>query len=162
MTKQKKSKGSYWPWLLVGLLVASAGANIGMVITAVRDPSFAVEKDYYKKALKWDNQMAQQKQNRKLGWKIKLLATQHPKSKRAVVLQATLVNRSKQPIRGASLASLSFANARAGMRNQVVFAEKKPGVYQAVMPRLYKGLWIFRMTAKQDKHQFTQTIRLDL
>ena len=53
------TKGWYWPVVIVSLLVGGAAANIGFMIVANRDPTFAVEPDYYRKAVDWDRTMAQ-------------------------------------------------------------------------------------------------------
>ena len=63
------AKGWYWPVAIVGLLVGGAAANIGFMIVANRDATFAVEPDYYRKAVDWDRAMAQEARNVELGWR---------------------------------------------------------------------------------------------
>ena len=41
----------FWPAMIVGLLLLAVGANVGLMIVASSDPSFAVEEDYYDKAV---------------------------------------------------------------------------------------------------------------
>ena len=43
-----------WPLLLALVLVGQAGGVIAMVVVSGRDASFAIEPDYYEKALAWD------------------------------------------------------------------------------------------------------------
>ena len=62
------AKGWFWPAVIVGLLLSGAAANIGFMIVANRDQSFAVEPDYYRKAVDWDRRMAQETRNAELGW----------------------------------------------------------------------------------------------
>jgi len=62
-----RSRGWYWPVGLAALLVVSAGANIALIVITSRDASFAVEPNYYAKALAWDETMAQQARNEALG-----------------------------------------------------------------------------------------------
>ena len=64
------AKGWYWPVAIVGLLVGGAAANIGLMIVANRDATFAVEPDYYRKAVDWDRTMAQEARNVELGWRV--------------------------------------------------------------------------------------------
>ena len=64
------AKGWYWPVAIVGLLVSGAAANIGFMIVANRDATFAVEPDYYRKAVDWDHTMAQEARNAELGWRV--------------------------------------------------------------------------------------------
>ena len=51
--------------MIVALLVGGAGANVGLMLVATSDASFAVEPDYYQKALAWDETMAQAARNRR-------------------------------------------------------------------------------------------------
>ena len=64
------AKGRYWPVAIVGLLVSGAAANIGFMVVASRDATFAVEPDYYRKAVDWDRAMAQEARNVELGWRV--------------------------------------------------------------------------------------------
>ena len=52
-------RGWGWPVFLVGLLVAGVGVNLVLLVAATGDPSFAVERDYYRKGMEWDRTLAQ-------------------------------------------------------------------------------------------------------
>jgi len=65
-------KGWYWPFFLVGLQASGVGANLYFMSRAISDPSFAVEPDYYAKAIAWDAHQAQARDNAELGWELKL------------------------------------------------------------------------------------------
>ena len=67
-------KGWLWPVLVVGLLLVSVTANLVILFVATNDPSFAVEKDYYTKAVNWDEKRAQDARNLALGWNVDLAA----------------------------------------------------------------------------------------
>src|SRR5664279_5249071 len=63
-----KTKGWYWPWLIAALLVATVAGQGVMLYAAASDPTFAVEPDYYKKAVDFDDVIAQEAANQRLGW----------------------------------------------------------------------------------------------
>lgn len=64
------SRARWWPFFIIVLLVGGAGANVALMVIATRDPSFAVEPDYYQKALRWDEAMTQESHNAALGWSV--------------------------------------------------------------------------------------------
>ena len=60
----------------VGLILALLGGQIVlmgvMTLLATSDASFAVEPDYYQKALHWDATVAQRRENARLAWSAKI------------------------------------------------------------------------------------------
>src|SRR5512136_3054494 len=106
-------RGWYWPFLLVGLLAAGVGANVYFLARAVGDPSFAVEPDYYAKAVAWDAHQAQARENADLGWSVTIdVAPADLATGRARVV-AKLVDRDGRAVPGASVGLEAFHNARA-------------------------------------------------
>ena len=93
----------YWPVGLVALLAASAGANIALVIITSRDTSFAVEPNYYAKALAWDQTMAQQARNDALGWALSLRIDPGD-ARGGKTVTVHLADRAGAPIEGAQVA----------------------------------------------------------
>ena len=47
-------RGGWWPIAITGVLAATVAANIWVAKIASDDPSFAIEQDYYRKAITWD------------------------------------------------------------------------------------------------------------
>src|SRR5262245_58187076 len=99
MARARRS-GAYWPVLVVVLLSGGAAANIGMMLLATRDTSFAVEPDYYRKALEWNETMAQAAKNAALGWSVAVQLERTPESG-AVKLIARVRDRAGQDVAGA-------------------------------------------------------------
>ena len=70
MTSAPSTKpGRRWPWILAGALTVQAAGIITMVTIASSDPSFAVEPDYYQRAVAWDSYAAQREASRALAWR---------------------------------------------------------------------------------------------
>jgi nitrogen fixation protein FixH len=155
------SKGWYWPLVIVGLLVGSAGANIAFMLIATGDPTFAVEPDYYRKAIDWDTTMAQEARNAELGWSVSAQLERAARSGQGRLV-ARVTDRAGAPVAGARVVVDAFPSARAG---EVVAAALEPegdGVYAAGMPLGRPGLWELRVRVTRGEQVFTRIISQDL
>lgn len=161
--QRQRAKGSwkrhYWA-LPVGLLVALTGGELFMVYTAVEDPGFAVEKDYYKKAVRWDSHMDQVAENQRLGWK--LAVETRPAKAGRVELVVRIHDARGRPVRGANVRVESFFNARAGNILTADLRDAGDGSYQSALPISHRGLWEFRFTATHRGARFTDVVRRDV
>ena len=63
-------RGTWWPIGITGVLAVTVAANIWVAKIASEDPSFAIEQDYYQKAIAWDSTLAQANRNTQLGWRL--------------------------------------------------------------------------------------------
>jgi nitrogen fixation protein FixH len=155
-----KGRGWYWPVGLVALLAASAGANIALVVITSRDTSFAVEPNYYAKALAWDQTMAQQARNEALGWSLGLRVDPTDARGRKIVT-VNLADRAGVPIEGAQVAVEAFHNARASRIFSAALAPLGQG-YAAAMPLDRPGLWEFRLRVTRGPEVFVATLTRDV
>ncbi len=159
-TTENPGTSSRW-WLLpVGLLVSLVAGELWMVYTAVDDPGFAVEHDYYRKAVQWDATEEQQAQNQRLGWRIALRTAAAPD--RRVRVHVALRDEHGKPLRGASVKVETFFNARASDILHAQLTEESDGSYVAALPIQQRGLWEFRFTATQGGVRFTDVVRQDV
>jgi nitrogen fixation protein FixH len=145
---------------LVALLAASAGANIALVIITSRDTSFAVEPNYYAKALAWDQTMAQQSRNDALGWSLGLRIDPGD-ARGGKTVTVHLADRAGAPIAGAQVAVEAFHNARASRILSAALSPAGPE-YAAVMPLDRPGLWEFRLRVTRGREVFVATLTHDL
>ena len=99
-------RGLGWPIAVIAILGATVGANIWVAVIASDDPSFAVEHDYYKKAVQWDSTMAQARENARLGWRIE--PRLEPIGGHGSTLSVTLTDESGAPIRDAKIDVRAF------------------------------------------------------
>lgn len=152
-------KRHYWA-LPVGLLVAMTAGEIYMVTIAVEDPGFAVEKDYYKKAVHWDSHMAQSAENQRLGWKLALET--RPAKGGHVRLLVHIKDGRGHPVRGANVRVETFFNARASHILTADLSDAGDGSYQSALPMRQRGLWEFRFTATHGGARFTDVVRRDV
>ena len=105
-------RGMWWPIGLAGVLAATVAANIWVAAIANDDPSFAIEPDYYRKAVAWDTTLAQARHNALLGWRL-TPAMSAIASDGSSLLSARLTDSTGSEISGAVIRVSALAVARA-------------------------------------------------
>jgi nitrogen fixation protein FixH len=154
-------RARWWPFFVIALLVGGAGANVALMVIATRDPSFAVEPDYYQKALRWDDAMAQERENAALGWSVEAGVDSATRSgSTRIVLRVS--DRDGAPVEDATVRVTAFHNARASQIVAATLAPTRGGRYSAPLPLDRPGLWELRVRVEQGDRIFTQTIARDV
>ena len=151
--------GRFWSLVPVGLIVAMLGGLGTMTYLATDDPSFAVEKDYYKKAVAWDDTRAQAEANARLGWKIELATQPHGADLQVV---AKVTDAQGVPIRGASVDLEAFANARASRVHTTTLVPAADASYRGDVALTQPGLWEFRFKVESGGQRFTGVVRQEV
>ena len=152
-------RGLFWAFVPVALLLASLVGVGTMCSIATRDPGFALEKNYYERAVRWDSEQAQWAENARLGYQLAVTSTTAPGG---VELVARILDRQGLPLRGQSVRAEAFANARSGERQNLVLEERPDGTYAARLEKPRPGLWELRVRAERDGERFTTTVRIEL
>lgn len=150
-------------WLLgpslVALITITSLTGAGLLIYhAHADPSFAVEADYYNKAVHWDAEAAQERRNAELGWVVEvetLPGDQGAPSR----LRLTLEDAEGRAISDARVSVEAFHNARAADRRTLTLSSDSAGAYGAVAAFEREGLWEFRVTAHRGDEVFTAVLQ---
>ncbi len=156
MADERRRKGHFWPFLIVGLLALAIGANVAMVVLATSDPTFAVEPDYYQKALAWDGTMAQENANQALGWRLEAGCGSGPNASWVV---AALRGRDGELLPGATVAVEAFQGANSGRRVAGPLAARDDRRYEGTLDRLEPGMWELRFTITRGAETYTHTLR---
>ncbi len=144
-----------WPAAIVGALAVHGVAWLAVVYLATSNPSYAVEEDYYSKALAWDAGRAQDRVNTSLGWRVEIAVEPVSAPGRQPEVVATLVDRDGLAVESAAVSLEAFHNARAA---DVLHADLLPeggGRYRAALPMRRNGLWELRLSADVGSHHFT-------
>ena len=142
--------GRYWPFLIVALLSVSVIANVFLIIKATTDPSFAVERDYYAKAVTWDEHQQEQADSNALGWHAALKAERDR-------LELRLLDADGRPITDATVSVEAFHNARA---NMIITGEMVPqggGLYAMAHDFERLGIWEYRLVVVRGDQRFVHT-----
>lgn len=163
MTDRVEQRAAWrWAAIILGLLALSVGANVFLMSRAVGDPAFAVEPDYYQRAVHWDEEQSQARASEELGWKASLeaVAVEDARPERAVEL--TLLDHTGAPVGDAEVRVVALHVANAGERVPAPLAEVAPGHYRAIMPLGRAGLWEIQIEARRGLERFIETRRLEL
>jgi nitrogen fixation protein FixH len=149
--------GSLWPAVIAGALALHVVASLVVVIIATSDPSYAVEEDYYQKALHWDDKRAQDRSNESLGWSIDFSVDPPAQPGDRPMLEMRLHDGVASALNGAVVSVEAFHNARSG---DIVRIQLKPagdGVYRAPFPGDRNGRWELRFTIERGNDRFTHS-----
>ncbi|MEM6273781.1 MAG: FixH family protein [Myxococcota bacterium] len=154
--------GRYWPFLLTALLVGGVGMNIAMVLRAADDPSFAVEEDYYKRAVEWDQHRAAVRESKALGWSIRI----DPRLERSgpshhIVLDADIVDRFGRPVSDATVQVKAVHLARAAYPLHATM-DRKRDRFSAVLNSNRAGQWEFSFVVERGDERFEDQKRAEL
>lgn len=151
--------GVLWPVGITAILCSTIAANLFVMRLANDDPAFAVEPDYYRKAVLYDSTMAQERRNLALGWRT--VAHLDPiGSKAETGIRIVLHDSVGQPLTGARVALMARFNARANDTLTAVLTEQVAGTYAARLPIRTPGEWEIRIDAIRDHARFSVTRRI--
>ena len=149
----KIKPGSMWPYIIGGALALHVVGSMVMVYFATSNDSYAVEPDYYQKALHWDDKRAQDRANTELGWVLDLVvepaaAGQDP------TLRVELTSADGEPVTNATVAVEAFSNVRRDDVLTAVLAATESG-YASTLPMHGDGRWEFRFHVTRDSDLYT-------
>lgn len=150
-----------WIAFVSALFLLQVGAVVTMIWIATSDRSFALEPDYYQKAMHWDDISRQQRESAKLGWSLKFdVGSRDEDGKRLVFVVVS--DRNGQPIDGASATAEWFHHARARERHTTLFSPQPGGALAASLPFVRSGLYEFRFTVSRGDETFVTTLQRDI
>jgi len=157
-TSRGRTAGWWWPWLIGALLVATAGGQAIMLYAATHDPTFAIEPDYYKKAVAWDTTMLHDRENARIGWRATGSMTTASGSNAAI--RVVVTDSTGTPVTGAAVRALMIHNLDSAHPLTVELRESG-SAYAAEVAHPRRGLWEIRLDAVRGSTHFTPSFRLD-
>lgn len=152
-------RGAGWPIAITAILGLTVGLNVWVMRVANADPSMVVESDYYRKAIRWDDEMAQARRNAALGWTLRAALAPVGPSERAD-LHVAITDSTGAPISGARVTLEAFAITRSASVITETLAAARDG-YAVALPVTTPGRWELRFTVERDGERFTSVQRLD-
>lgn len=152
----RRRRGRIWIVGIFALLSINFTVVGVTVFLALSDPSVAVEPDYYRKGLEWNQTARQLQHNRTLGWSTNV-SFDRAADGSARTLRVKLTNKLAEPISGAHVECEYFANTDSGHRVKTPLAAvpNEPGVYAAPARLDRTGLWHVRVRAQTAVDTFT-------
>lgn len=133
-----------WPAIILGLLGGQVALSAIMIYVASSDPSFAVEPDYYQRAVSWD----QRSRGAELTASVAIANAADLRGEREA--RFTIREADGRSLRGALVTVVAFHHGRAADRKQATLREQDDGAYAARLPLRRAGLWEFRLTIERD------------
>lgn len=152
-------KDRIWPTIIVALLGGNLALGFVLIRVANADPHFAVEPDYYRRAVEWDSTRAQAARNVALGWRwTPSLGAVRGDS---VPMMLAIAGPDGAPIDGALVTIEARAVAHASEAITDTLVSQGGGWYGASLPMRRIGLWEFRVRAVRGTETATTDLRLD-
>lgn len=150
--------GRLWAWAPALLLGGLLGAQLIVLSRVLEDPGFAIERDYYRKAVSWDFERVRERQSQALGWRAgcEVIGAERP------MLRVQLDDAQGRPITGAEVRVEAFHNARARHVLELSAPEIWPGRYEAALDARRSGVWELRVHAQRGAEAFVRVVRLDV
>ncbi len=156
-----RKKGAYWAFAPVVLLGFLMSIVVTMVLISTNDPNFAVEPDYYQKAVDWDKKRAQDAENERLGWKVVWDFQVAPIKGGDSHVRIQLADRAGTAIVGAVVSVEAFHNAHAANIQRLPLRDLGEGRYEAALRLQYPGVWEFRLLVNHHGQVFTYVHRAE-
>ena len=153
------ARGLHWPLLVVVLLLIPVIAGGYLAYKATHDPTFAIESDYYRKAVAWDATMAQEQSNAKLGWHSVVSVKPDGEGLNVFV---RLQDKAGLNVSDAKVHVEGFFLARGGDLQAAEAPMGADGAYHATLKLSHAGLHEIRVRATQGADVFTHSHRLDV
>lgn len=154
--------GWIWPAIVIGLLSMQVGICGVSVYLATADRSFAIEPDYYRKAVAWDQTRAAQRAGATLGWRMRLTVEPQCDEFGRRLVELSLVDSAGAAVEGAQVEAIAFHHARANERQRIELPSQGGGRFAATAPLRRAGLWEFRVRAQRGSDILEETMLLDL
>jgi nitrogen fixation protein FixH len=148
-----------WPVAIVAVLGLTVAAN-ALVFWAARDRNAAaVEPDYYRKGVRWDSTLAEERQSARLGWRAEAeLGGLDPAG---APLTVRLSGPDGAPLDGAAVVDTAIHNLDA-LHHVTARLEPRGGGTSGVrLPLRHAGLWELRLEAVRGSDRFRVTLRRD-
>ncbi len=149
----------WWPVGIVTVLALSTAGQVWFAVVANRDKAFAVEGDYYNKAVHWDDELAQRQRNALLGWRI-VPSLQLKGGRGEGMLSVELRDSAGVAITGADVQVQAMNNARAASAISATLFEVGAGTYRAPLAAQRAGEWELRFSVRRCAERFTVSQRV--
>ena len=154
-------KDRIWPTLIITVLVGNLLLGVFLVRLANSDTHFAVEPDFYRRAVEWDATQAQARANVALGWRIEPilgpLAATGP-----TPLAVAVHDAAGAPVAGATVTLEALQVAHASERiTAALQPDTAAGRYVAPVELPREGLWELRVAVSRGSERFTGDLRVE-
>lgn len=151
----------FWAWvplLLLGSMLLGLGT---LAHIAMDDPHFALEPNYYDKAVHWDSARAERSESRAV-WLHLTLTEPRVDASGSAELELRITDAAGAAFPNAAVAAVAFPNAFATRIQRLTLTEAGPGVYRAKLERSVLGVWELRITVERGAARYHEVLRPQL
>ncbi len=155
-------KDRIWPTAIATVLLGNVVLGLVLMRVAGSDEHFAVEPDYYRKAVAWDSTMVSAERSAALGWSLVTQITPvrpGSPSRFAVTVHDSL----GAAVTGASVRVDAFPVAYAAeVQHAPLSFDPEGEEYATTLDLSRSGLWEMRVAVGRGSEQFSAVIRMQL
>ncbi|MCI0652373.1 MAG: FixH family protein [Planctomycetes bacterium] len=152
----KPRRGRFWPLFIAALLAVPVVGDSILIYCAARERSFAVEPDYYRRGLAWDRRMEQERENLRLGWRLRVRPLERAAGG-SMPLEIRVLDVSGAAIRGANLELTVFHRARRADARNLSATTSEGGAAIVCVPAARRGRWALEAKVEASAATFTAT-----
>lgn len=145
----KLKPGAAWPLFVVGILMTSFTVCGITVYAAVADGSYAVETDYYERAVRWDETAREREESERCAWTSEVDVYTTPAD--AAELSLALHDAQGAPISSARVEVEAFHHAHRNDAVMTTMNAQGEGRYTLSIADARAGLWQVRLRALTDE-----------
>ena len=153
-------RGAWWPIGVSVALATTVAANLWVMRIANDDPSFAIEQDYYRKAIAWDSTLAQGRESARLCWHLTPRMGPIAPDGRSR-LTADLRDATGAPIVGAVVRVTALYVGRASDVHEATLTPSGAGEYATELDARHAGQWELRFDVRAGSAHFTEVARVE-
>jgi len=153
-------RGMQWPIAVAVVLGLTVIGDVTVAVIASRDEAFAVEPDFYQKAVNFDDEMALRAASRTLGWQL-APSLQLGRPGTPGLVSITLRDSTGAPLAGARVELLAMHNARASRQLTATLKDLGAGSYEAALDAERPGEWELRFMVTRGSDRFAVRDRVD-
>lgn len=162
VASRARVRGWQWPVFVVALLLINIVIASFAIYYASTDKTFAVEPDYYRKAMNWDSYAAMRDASVKLGWRLTPRVEPAPDASRKPRFVLEVKDQMGKPVSDVQFRGLAFHHARAADRLDLALANSGNGVYECEAALNRPGLWEVRLIASRGRDIFESVEQVEV
>lgn len=160
--QEPRSRAGKWWALAPAALLGSMLLGLGtLAAIAIDDPHFALEPNYYDKAVHWDRSQSEARQSQALGYELQLREPLVLSADGVLALRLRVLDRHGALVEGAEVQVEAFPNAFASKLERLTLREVAPGIYAAKLTGGVTGLWELRCSVRHGGSHFQRILRSD-
>lgn len=152
-------KDRVWPTIVLAVLGGYVAFGLIAARVASHDPNFAIEPDYYRKAVAWDSTLAQARRSAALGWR--LTPTLGSISEGAAPFTVDLRDSTGAVVMDARVSVEARPIAHADDVVRATLTARDDGAYATRLPLGRAGLWELHVDATRGADRYETTVRMD-